>query len=205
MADEGIEARRERFIPAEPDLTAHVRRRKLERVEGIAARELMEPPKRGPGDDEVEPLPDQPVQRPGAQAAEDESFDVFELRGDPIVVPDSPREEDADVLSRKPTCGEGERRDRRSVEPLHVVHRNEHRPRLGQGSNTPQEGDGDGSRIGRRRAGTGFTEEERSIQRTALRRRHGLEHIRERTVEDVAEGGEGQPCLGLCRPRSQDA
>ena len=112
------------------------------------------------------------------------------------------RQEQADRLHAEPMSGERQGSRRGSVQPLDVVHRDDHR-RIGcKAPQDSEHAEPDCPFVGRHVAGR--REEEGNAEGARLRLGKLLDRHR-RFREQVGDAGEGEASLGLERPSSQDA
>jgi hypothetical protein len=72
----------------------------------------------------------------------------------------------------------------------------------GEGAHRVEETRGDRALV--RGAIRGLSNEQRRIERRALGRRQGRQHVRDRELEEVGEAGEGELRLGLGRARLEN-
>ncbi len=104
-------------------------------------------------------------------------------------------EEHSDVLCLESSCRERERLRRGRVERVCVVCRHEHRRLLGERSEEAESRGADHETV----AGNGRADRQRARDRGGLRRGYSLEAV-EDVSEEVVEGGEREPRLGLDAP-----
>jgi hypothetical protein len=113
------------------------------------------------------------------------------------------RDEDPDRHVVQPPDRELQNPGRRKVEPLRVVDRQHQGARRGKGHERTMERGRKGPAI--RRGGGGLRPEQRHLEGGSLRRREGVERLVDDPVEEISEGREGEPRLGLGGPRRQCA
>ena len=168
----------------------------LERVEGVAGRDLVQAAQRRPRQDEAYMLLQEAVDGPGAQRGDVEPAGpvVFGQReGHRLAGP--ARSEEAGGLVAQSPPGEGEHGCGRRVEPLQVVHGDERRPLRGELPERVQEGKRDCTLVGRR-TGRSF-EQERHPERVGLGHRERVEEVVQSRLEQVAQARERESRLRL--------
>jgi hypothetical protein len=178
-----------------PDLPAALddRARKFERVERIATRGLVEPPKQRSRERDTDLRPQQTADRTGAQGAEPNRPNLLAghcvkelVRG--FLCVRSRREQQLNRLLAQPPHGKCERESRIRVEPLDVIDGHEDRPVARQLPQHAQDRRAGGPAVWRR-AGR-IHEEKCDFERTALRRRQRRQDCFEHVTEEVADAGE---------------
>ena len=123
-ADERMEVRRQRLARSQRQPAVSQRAAQLQRVEGIAPRQLMEAAKDRAGQHQPEPLADEGVDRSQAHRTQVDTLDRREAGRRQTVrcpVASSAREQDRDAFGMEASQGEPERRCGRRVEPLGIV------------------------------------------------------------------------------------
>ena len=106
-------------------------------------------------------------------------------------------EEEGDGLVAQAADRELENEARRSIEPLEIVHGHDYRPLTREKADHSQEAKRDRSLVGRRPFR--LPPDQRNLKRPPLRGRKLQKHVIEDAFEKIAERGERQPCLSLCR------
>ncbi|MCP9485622.1 MAG: hypothetical protein MSC30_07155 [Gaiellaceae bacterium MAG52_C11] len=101
----------------------------------------------------------------------------------------------------QPGKRETKRCERRSVEPLHVVHRNAQRTVGGEESQYAEERRGDRALV---RPALGLAEQQRDLERAPLDRRQLRNHVLDHAAEQVGQPGKREPRLRLRRPAGED-
>jgi hypothetical protein len=91
---------------------------------------------------------------------------------------------------------------RGGVEPLRIVHGDEHRSRIRESSQRVQERKGDRALIGRLRVR--LLNEKSDLERTPTRSGKPRQRILERLPEQIGEGGEGKRRLSLRHPAGEN-
>ena len=112
------------------------------------------------------------------------------------------RDDDPKRRAREPTESELERRGGRWIEPLRVVHGEQDRAAVRQLAQDREQGSADEAAA---RRAAGVRAQQRDVDRVALRRRQQREDLVSDRLEQVGEGGEGEPRLRLRGPRGDDA
>ena len=171
----------------------------LKAIERITSRGIENPAYRQPGKPRAGRRPQchlesghgqrtdlQALEAPGRQACSGRG------RGVPGGL-DPDRRQQPDRLAPEPPQRELQHRRARTVEPLQVVDRNNHRPRSGQVADHTEEGQADGSLF--RRAAHRILHQQRHLQGPPLGRRQLGKHLAEDPVHQIAERRERQRCL----------
>ena len=127
---------------------------------------------------------------------------IYELEPLRTVRVEPPRGEDRHPFLGQAAHGEGERLGRRLVDPLQVVDRQQHRPVLGEQAQRGQGGREDRALLG---PFAGRVEQQRHLERSALRRRHARADVGQGGAEHVGQRRERQLRLAARRAGGQDA
>ena len=176
----------------------------LQRVEGIAARHVVEPAQGGPGEGEADPGVEEAVDRAEAERRDlqaTRSFPVHERRR--CLLPQALGDQEARRLLPNPPPREAEHGGRRGVEPLNVIDGDEQRTIRGVLTESAQDRDGNRPLVGRR-ALRSF-EQERDTEGVGLRRRERVEELVQPFVQQVAEACKGESGLGCGGSSLEDA
>ncbi len=197
QAEELLDALRHRDLPSGVELTLFAQQSaELEREKRIPQRDRVHATQQMPGQGQIEPFGEEPAKGGEAQRLDREprEADALECPFESSRWTGSPRQEEADVGIREPTCGERERGGALRVEPLEIVDGDDDRPaarELSQHAENPEGGRALGGRLGRRRA------EKRRVECLSLR----VGKLGERFVghfgEQVAEPGKCKPGLDV--------
>ena len=113
------------------------------------------------------------------------------------------REQEADVVSLESPRGIGERLGGRRIEPLQVVHGDDHGRRRGEGPQRVQETNADRARLGRR--ARWCRSEQRNLEGMPLRRGKLRQLVRLDSVEEVDQAREREARLCVARTRGEHA
>ncbi len=179
----------------------------LQRVEGIAARALVQAPQHRPGRRHPELLGEQPVQLVEIQRPQREALHHVRLRhaGQPErqlgLLGAAPRDEQADGLVAEAAGRVLEHRRRRRVEPLRVIDGDGHRRLRGERAQHAEERTGQRARVGRR--AVGLLQQQRNLQCAPSRAGQRGQRLVQHTLQQVRQSGERQRHLGGGRGAAQ--
>jgi uncharacterized protein YhfF len=107
-----------------------------------------------------------------------------------------------DGLVFEPASSEGDRVRRRPIEPLDVVDGDQHRPPGGERTQRVQKTERNRTRFGR--LADRLCPEQRNLERALLRGRQTLQTSKVGPIEQVDQGGEREPGLGVARTGGED-
>lgn len=170
----------------------------LQRVERVAARNVVEPPKHRPGEREPDPSLQETVDRAEAQRRDLEETCPLELeQRSGCRQPQAVRKEKAGRLLAKASPRERKHGAGRGVEPLDVVHGHEQRALGSVDAKRAEKRDGDRALFGGR--ALRLLEQERNSKCVGLGRRERVEQLSQSFVKEIAESCEGEPCFGRGR------
>ena len=176
----------------------------LQRVERVAARDLVDAEQRRPGERPFEALVHEPLERADTNRPHGQHLHrvlgqcQLELGAvDPLA--DASREHQDDRLLEPPK-GERDRVHRRAIEPLDIVDRDDERAGRSEDLEAVPYSYSERTRICR--VGR-VAEKESCLERLASGRRERGDDLTERALEEVAEPGEGEVTLRLRRSRRE--
>jgi hypothetical protein len=172
--------------------------RNFERVERIAASELVQAYEHRPTRRSAQLRSEDAVQRSDAERIEldpqllahtERRFDITRARAQ--------GDEEGNPLVLQSARDEADQERARSVEPLDVVDRNNDGTVLRQEPERSEKRRRHGALIGRLRSG--LCAQERNVERAPLRRRERVRDILVRCIEEIAQPGKGEVRLGFAR------
>jgi hypothetical protein len=171
----------------------------LEREQWVAVRGLVDASEHGPRKDQFDTVPKHPPDRPDAHRLDLDPLHPSNVEGPEQIqcrrLGDPVRGEHGDGLVAESPERELERPRRGAVEPVQVVDGEQHRPERPDGSQRTEHRDGNGASI--RRGPVVLAEQQRDLQRAALRSGKRREDALELLPQQIAECGEGERGLGL--------
>ncbi len=178
--------------------------RNLECVERVAARRFGEPDEHRPRQCHAEAVDDDPLQRGDGERTDGQPADAGVVDREDEPGPSrvgAQRDDDAKRCEREPAECELERRGARRIEPLRVVHGEQDGAAARQFTQDREQGGADEAAA---RRAAGIRAQERDVDCTALWRRQQREDLVSDRLEQVGQGGEGEPRLRLRGPSGHD-